>query len=56
MTDKWAIFKDRKRKRNLNNKEWWFVIEDAVLALIDSKYRKWYMQRQKAIWMNGYVA
>ena len=31
----------------MHNNEWWFVVEDVVLALIDSKDPKQYIQRMK---------
>ena len=35
-TTKIAIFKGRKIRKTTYNNEWWFVIEDVVLALTDS--------------------
>ena len=46
-TTKIAIFKGKKVRKTLYNKEWWFVVEDAVLALIDSNDPKQYIQRMK---------
>jgi DNA-damage-inducible protein D len=42
-----AIFKGKKVRRTIHNNEWWFVIEDIVLALIDSSDQKQYIQRMK---------
>ena len=44
---KLAIFKGRRIRRKIYKNEWWFVIEDIVLALIDSKDPKQYIQRMK---------
>ena len=42
-----ALFKGKKVRRIIHNKEWWFVVEDVVLALIDSSDPKQYVQRMK---------
>lgn len=42
-----AIFKRRNIRKTIYNKEWWFVVEDCVLALIDSSDPKQYIQRMK---------
>jgi len=34
-------------RRTLHNKEWWFVVEDMVLALIESKDPKHFVQHMK---------
>jgi len=47
MTTKLAIFKGKKIRRTIHNNEWWFVVEDVVLALIDSSDPKQYLQRMK---------
>ncbi|MDF1579013.1 MAG: Bro-N domain-containing protein [Desulfobulbales bacterium] len=47
MTDKLVVFKGKGIRRTLHNNEWWFVVEDVVLALIDSKDPKQYIQRMK---------
>ncbi len=47
METKLVVFKNKKIRRTLHNDEWWFVIEDVVLALIDSKDPKQYIQRLK---------
>jgi hypothetical protein len=41
------VFQSKKIRRTLHNNEWWFVLEDVVLALIDSKDPKQYIQRMK---------
>jgi DNA-damage-inducible protein D len=35
-TTKIALFKGKKIRKTLHQNEWWFVIEDVVLALTDS--------------------
>ncbi|MBA4319615.1 MAG: hypothetical protein C0412_14535 [Flavobacterium sp.] len=45
--NKIALFKGRKIRRTIHNNEWWFVVEDVVLALIDSSDPKQYIQRLK---------
>lgn len=47
MTDKLVVFKDKRIRRTLHNNEWWFVIEDIVFALTDSRDPKQYIQRMK---------
>ena len=47
METKLVVFKNKEIRRTLHNYEWWFVIEDVVLALIDSKDPKQYIQRMK---------
>jgi prophage antirepressor-like protein len=47
METKLAVFKNKTIRRTLHNQEWWFVVEDVVLALIDSKDPKQYIQRMK---------
>jgi prophage antirepressor-like protein len=47
METRLAVFKDKQIRRTLHNNEWWFVIEDVVLPLIDSKDPKQYIQRMK---------
>jgi len=42
-----ALFKGTNIRKTLHNQEWWFVIEDVVLALIDSQDPKQYIQRIK---------
>ena len=42
-----VVFKDRQVRRALYKNEWWFVVEDVVLALIDSRDPKQYIQRMK---------
>ncbi|MSU75186.1 MAG: phage antirepressor protein [Candidatus Magasanikbacteria bacterium] len=42
-----ALFKGRQIRKTLHNNEWWFVVEDVVLALIDSSDPKQYIQRMK---------
>ena len=47
METKIALFRGKGIRKTLNNNEWWFVVEDVVLALIDSKDPKQYIQRMK---------
>jgi len=47
MESKLVVFKGKDIRRTLHNNEWWFVVEDVVLALIDSKDPKQYIQRMK---------
>ena len=42
-----ALFKGKQIRKIIYNNEWWFVIEDVVLALIDSNDPKQYVQRMK---------
>lgn len=47
MNTKMAVFKGKGIRRILHENEWWFVVEDIVLALIDSSDVKQYVQRMK---------
>ena len=47
VTTKIAIFKNKKVRKTIYHHEWYFVIEDVVLALIDSNDPKQYIQRMK---------
>lgn len=42
-----ALFEGKKIRKTLDQGEWWFVIEDVVLALIDSNDPKQYIQKMK---------
>jgi prophage antirepressor-like protein len=42
-----ALFQRKEVRRVIHNNEWWFVVEDVVLALIDSRDPKQYIQRMK---------
>ena len=42
-----AVFRGKGIRRTLHNDEWWFIVEDVVLALIDSSDPKQYIQRMK---------
>ncbi|KKT18301.1 MAG: Prophage antirepressor [Candidatus Peregrinibacteria bacterium GW2011_GWA2_43_8] len=46
-TTKIALFKGTRIRKTLHNNEWWFVVEDVVLALMDSSNPKQYIQRMK---------
>jgi len=47
ISTKIAIFRKREIRKTIHNNEWWFVIEDVVLALINSNDPKQYIQRMK---------
>lgn len=42
-----AIFKGKKVRKTIYNNEWWFVVEDIVLALIDSVNVKDYINKMR---------
>ncbi|HDP26453.1 MAG TPA: phage antirepressor protein [Deltaproteobacteria bacterium] len=42
-----AVFNGKEIRKVIYNNEWWFVIEDVVLALIESRDPKQYLQRMK---------
>lgn len=42
-----AFFHGEEIRRIIHNNEWWFVIEDIVVALIDSSDAKQYIQRMR---------
>jgi hypothetical protein len=42
-----ALFQHKEIRRTIHNNEWWFVVEDVVLALTDSRDAKQYIQRMK---------
>src|ERR1035441_1759539 len=42
-----ALFQRKEVRRPVHNNEWWFAVEDAVLALMDSRDPKQYIQRMK---------
>ena len=42
-----ALFQRKEVRRAIHNNEWWFVVEDVVLALTDSRDAKQYIQRMK---------
>jgi len=46
-TTKISIFKGKKIRKTIFNNEWWFVVEDVILALIESSDPKQYVQRMK---------
>jgi prophage antirepressor-like protein len=47
METKLVVFKDKQIRRTMHNGEWWFVVEDVVLALIDSNDPKQYIKRMR---------
>jgi len=42
-----ALFQKKEIRKTIHENEWWFVIEDVVLALTDSRDPKQYIQRMK---------
>ncbi len=42
-----VVFKGRNVRKTIYKNEWWFVVEDVVMALIDSKDAKQYIQKMK---------
>jgi DNA-damage-inducible protein D len=42
-----VVFQEKTIRRTWHNNEWWFVVEDVVLALIASRDPKQYIQRMK---------
>ncbi|MBU3999979.1 Bro-N domain-containing protein [Patescibacteria group bacterium] len=47
-TTKIVLFKSKKIRKTIHNNEWWFVVEDVVLALIDSANVKDYINKMRA--------
>ena len=45
--NKLALFEGKRIRKTLHEGEWWFVVEDVVLALIESRDPKQYIQRMK---------
>lgn len=45
--NKIAVFQKKEIRRIIYRNEWWFVVEDVVLALINSNDPKQYIQRMK---------
>jgi DNA-damage-inducible protein D len=39
-----AIFQKKEIRKTIYNNEWWFVIEDVIFALTDSKNPKGYIK------------
>ena len=46
-TTKIAIFRGRKVRRTIHKNEWWFVVEDVVLALTDTTNPKDYINKMR---------
>ncbi len=44
---KLAIFQEKNIRRVWQNDEWWFVLEDVVMALVESKDAKQYIQKMR---------
>ena len=47
METKIALFQKKEIRKLIHENEWWFVVEDVVLALIESRDPKQYIQRMK---------
>jgi hypothetical protein len=47
-TTKIALFKGRQIRKTIHDNEWWFVVEDVVLALTDSLNIKDYITKMRA--------
>lgn len=47
MKQKLAIFKGKGIRKKIYKNEWWFVIEDVILALIESKDPKQYINKMR---------
>ncbi|OGY91235.1 MAG: hypothetical protein A3H70_05065 [Candidatus Komeilibacteria bacterium RIFCSPLOWO2_02_FULL_48_11] len=47
ITTKIAIFQKKEIRKTIHNNEWWFVVEDVVLALIDSANVKDYINKMR---------
>jgi len=47
MGTKMAVFKGKGIRKIIHNNEWWFVVEDVVLALIDSVNVKDYINKMR---------
>ena len=47
METKIALFKGKEIRKTIHDNEWWFVVEDVVFALTDSRDPKQYIQRVK---------
>ncbi len=42
-----SVFENKKIRKAWNNNEWWFVLEDIIFALTDSKNPKDYLTKMK---------
>src|SRR3990167_9865769 len=47
ITTKIAIFQKKEIRKTIHNNEWWFVVEDVVLALTDSANIKDYINKMR---------
>lgn len=47
METKPAVFRGKKIRKIIHNNEWWFVINDVIEVLTDSKYPARYFKRLK---------
>lgn len=46
-TNQIAVFRSKKIRRNIYKNEWWFVVEDIVLALVDTVNVKDYVNKMR---------
>jgi hypothetical protein len=46
-TTKIAVFKGSEVRKTIHNKEWWFVVEDVIIALTDSVNPKDYINKMR---------
>ena len=44
---KLVVFEGKRIRKTIHEGQWWFVVEDVVLALIESRDPKQYVQRMK---------
>ncbi len=45
--NKLIVFEEKQIRRTWHNEEWWFVLEDIIAVLTDSRNSKQYLQRMK---------
>lgn len=45
--NKIVVFQEKQIRRVWHNEEWWYVVEDIVLTLTDSKDVKQYIRRMR---------
>ena len=46
-TTKIAVFRKKEIRKTIHNNEWWFVVEDVVIALTDSVNPKDYINKMR---------
>ena len=47
MTNKLIVFKDKRIRRTWHNNDWYYVIEDIIYAITESKNPKDYINKLK---------